>query len=170
METVLNRVKEKMPQHGGSEGVWEGEYIYTDIQGKELDRHKSRLTHTFPVDRPNEYDQRNQYTWDDGKTEDFRFTFKMTGDDESGYEMGFESERSKGLVWEEPLRIGDLATIRVSWHRTLIEGYSPFDVPAAMIHELIQMDKDYNHRGRVWQWYLDGELIGRTIIKEQRVA
>ena len=170
VETILNRVKEKMPQHGGSEGIWEGVYIYTDVEGKELDRHKSRLTHMFPKDRPNDYDQRNQYEWDNGHTEDFKFSFKMTGDDESGYKMGFENERSKGLVWEEPLRIGDLPTIRVSWHRTTIEGYSPFDVPSAMIHELIQMDKDFQHRGRVWQWYLEGELIGRTIIKERRVA
>ena len=166
----MNLVKEKMPQHGGSEGIWEGVYIYQDVEGNELDRHKSRLTHIFPEDRPNDYDQRNQYEWADGKTEDFKFSFEMTGDDESGWEMSFENERSSGLVWEEPLRIGDLATIRVSWNRTNIEGYTPFDVPTAMIHELIEMDKDYKHRGRVWQWYIDGELIGRTIIKEHRVG
>jgi|GEM_PF-356136 len=166
----MNMIKKMMPQHGGSEGVWKGVYIYQDVEGNELDRHNSLLTHTFPDDRPNDYDQRNQYEWADGKTEDFRFSFSMTGDDESGYEMGFENERSKGLVWEEPLRIGELATVRVSWLRKEIEGYSPYDVPSAMIHELIQMDADYKHRGRVWQWYVDGELIGRTIIKEQRVG
>ena len=46
----MNLVKQKMPQHGGSEGVWEGVYIYTDAEGNELDRHKSRLTHVFPED------------------------------------------------------------------------------------------------------------------------
>ena len=53
-----------MPQHGGSEGIWEGVYIYQDVEGNELDRHKSRLTHVFPEDRPNDYDQRNQYEWE----------------------------------------------------------------------------------------------------------
>jgi len=166
----MNLVKQKMPQHGGSEGVWEGVYIYTDAEGNELDRHASKLTHMFPEDRPNEYDQRNEYSWDNGKTEKIEFSFKMTGDDKNGYEMSFENERSKGLVWEEPLRIGDLATVRVSWLRKEIEGYSPYDVPSAMIHELIEMDKNYQNRGRVWQWFVDGELIGRTIIKEHRVA
>jgi len=166
----MNVVKQKMPQHGGSEGIWEGEYIYTDTEGKVLDRHKSRLTHMFPEDRPYEYDQRNQYEWEDGRTEDIKFSFTMTGSDEDGWEMGFENDRSQGLVWEEPLRIGDLATVRVSWNRKHIDGYSPYDVPGAMIHELIEMDKSYKHRGRVWQWFVDGELIGRTIIKEKRVG
>ena len=165
-ECVLNLVKQRMPQHGGSEGVWEGVYIYQDIEGKELGRHKSRLTHIFPDDKPMEYHQRNQYTWDNGQTEDFRFHFVMNEDNE----MHFENERSKGAVWEEKKRIGDLSNIRVSWHRKEIEGYAPYDVPSATIHELIEMDKDYKHRGRVWQWYVDGELIGRTIIKEHRVA
>ena len=166
----MNLVKQKMPQHGGSEGVWEGVYIYTDAEGKELDRHKSRLTHVFPDDRPNMYDQTNEYTWESGQKEKIQFSFEMTGNDEDGYQMSFENERSQGLVWEEPLRISDLATIRVSWLRKEIEGYSPYDIPSAMIHELIEMDKDYQHRGRVWQWFVNGELIGRTIIKERRVA
>ena len=63
-----------------------------------------------------------------------------------------------------------MANLRVSWHRTDVAGYSPFDRPYATIHELIEMDADFKHRARVWQWYHDGELIGRTIIKEQRVA
>lgn len=161
----MNLVRKMMPQHGGSEGVWEGVYIYTDAFGQELDRHDSRLTHIFPDHLPNEYHQENHYSWANGNTETIKFGFEMTNN-----ELAFENERSSGLVWEEPLRIGDLATVRVSWHRKEIEGYSPYDVPSAMIHELIQMDKDYKHRGRVWQWFKDGELIGRTIIKEQRVA
>ena len=160
----MNLVKQHMPQHGGSEGVWEGVYIYTDPYGKELDRHNSRLTHIFPDDQPTWYHQENHYEWADGKTETIKFGFEM-----KNKELSFENERSSGLVWEEPLRIGDMATIRVSWLRKEIEGYSPYDVPNAMIHELIEMDKDYQHRGRVWQWFKDGELIGRTIIKEHRV-
>jgi len=161
----MNQVKLRMPQHGGSEGVWEGEYIYQDTQGKELGGHKSRLTHIFPDDKPLEYHQRNQYEWADGSTEDFHFKFKINEDNE----MAFKNERSHGHVWEEKKRVGDMANVRVSWHRTEIEGYAPYDVPHATIHELIEMDKDFKHRGRVWQWYVDGELVGRTIIKERRV-
>jgi hypothetical protein len=38
------------------------------------------------------------------------------------------------------------------------------------VHELIEMDAEYKHRARVWQWYVDGVIAGRTIIQEQRVA
>lgn len=162
----MNLVKQRMPQHGGSEGVWEGVYIYQDVEGNELGRHKSRLTHIFPEDKPLEYHQRNQYFWDNGDTEDFRFHFVINDDNE----MEFKNERSHGCVWEEKPRVGDMANVRVSWHRSEIEGYAPYDVPHATIHELIEMDKDFQHRGRVWQWYVDGELIGRTIIKEHRVT
>lgn len=161
----MNLVKVMMPQTGRSEGVWEGTYIYTDPEGRELDRHSSRLTHAFPEDAPNEYHQRNQYTWQDGRTEDLRFKFVLQVN-----ELVFETDRSYGRVWDEPVRVGELASVRVSWHRTEVQGYSPYDVPHATIHELIQMDKDFVHRGRVWQWFAEGELIGRTIIKEKRVS
>jgi len=131
----MNRVKQLMPQMATSEGVWEGIYIYTDVDGKELDRHKSRLTHSFPDSHPDEYHQRNQYEWDDGR-----------------------------------VRVGDLATIRVSWHRTEIEGYTPFDIPHATLHEIIQQTLDGSMRSRTWQWFVDRKLIGRTIIHEKRVT
>lgn len=162
----MNLVKKRMPQHGGSEGVWEGVYIYQDVEGNELGRHKSRLTHMFPEDKPLEYHQRNQYFWDDGKTEDIRFHFTINEDNE----MVFKNDRSHGCVWEEKQRVGDMANVRVSWHRSEIEGYAPYDIPHATIHELIEMDSDYQHRARVWQWYVDGEIVGRTIINEKRVA
>ena len=162
----MNLIKKMMPQHGGSEGVWQGVYIYQDAEGNELGRHKSTLTHMFPEDKPNEYHQRNFYEWDDGKTEDIHFKFEMNED----HEMVFENERSYGCVWEEKKRVGDMSNVRVSWHRKEIEGYAPYDVPSATIHELIEMDKDYKHRARTWQWFVDGELIGRTIIKEHRIG
>ncbi len=160
----MNMIKKLMPQHGGSEGVWEGVYIYCDAEGKELDRHASRLTHEFPDDKPDEYHQTNEYSWADGRSEKLSFVFLRDGD-----EMKWESDRSYGKVWEEEKRVGDMANVRVSWHRTKVEGYSPFDAPETTIHELIEMDADFKHRARVWQWYANGELIGRTIIKEKRV-
>lgn len=162
----MNMIKKMMPQHGGSEGVWEGVYIYQDVEGKELGRHKSTLTHMFPNDKPNEYHQRNRYEFEDGTIEEFEFMFEMNADNE----MTFDSDRVQGCVWEEKKRVGDMANVRVSWHRKALDGYAPFDVPSATIHELIEMDKNYKHRARVWQWYYNDELIGRTIIKEQKVA
>lgn len=155
-----------------SEGVWEGEYIYCDAEGKELDRHTSRLTHVFPNDHPQEYHQRNQYEWASGQTEDFEFRFSL--DSEAAKhgitQLAWENDRSYGKVWEEPPRVGDLATIRVSWHRTQIDGYAPYDVPHATLHELIQQTLNGSMRSRVWQWFVDEELIGRTIIREKKVA
>lgn len=161
----MNLVKKMMPQHGGSEGIWEGVYIYSDPEGREVDRHTSRLTHVFPDDSANEYHQTNEYTWADGRSEKLSFKFLMTVN-----ELIFETERSYGRVWEEPIRVGDMPTVRVSWHRTAIQGYSPFDIPYATIHELIQMDAAFKYRGRVWQWFKDGKLIGRTLVNEQRVG
>ena len=168
----MNQIKLMMPQMSTCEGVWEGIYIYTDVEGKELDRHRSRLTHQFPTDLPEEYHQRNQYEWGDGRTEDFEFRFKL--DQEAAKvgvtQLAWHTDRSEGYVWEEPRRIGNFATVRVSWHRSEVEGYTPYDVPYATLHELIQQADDGSLRSRVWQWYVDGDLIGRTIIKEKRVS
>ncbi len=168
----MNRVKQLMPQMATSEGIWEGVYIYLDADGKELDRHKSRLTHVFPDSHPDEYHQRNQYEWEDGRAEDLEFRFGL---DKKAASVGitqlsWETDRSYGHVWEEPVRVGDLATIRVSWHRTEIEGYTPFDIPHATLHEIIQQTLDGSMRSRVWQWFVDHELVGRTIIREKRIT
>lgn len=168
----MNQVKQLMPQMATSEGVWEGIYIYSDAMGKEVDRHKSRLTHTFPNDLPNEYHQRNQYEWADGRTQDLSFRFKL--DEEAAKngmtQLTWDTDRSYGKVWEEPLRVGNLATVRVSWHRTEVDGYAPFDIPRATLHEIIQQRLDGGLRARTWQWFLDEDLIGRTIIKEKRLS
>ena len=161
-----------MPQMATSEGIWEGVYIYYDADGQEVDRHKSRLTHTFPESQPDEYHQRNQYEWADGRSEDLEFRFGL---DHKAAQVGvtqltWDTERSYGKVWEEPVRVGDLATVRVSWHRTEIEGYTPFDIPHATLHEIIQQTLDGSMRSRVWQWFVDHELVGRTMIREKRIT
>lgn len=168
----MNIVKQKMPQMATSEGVWEGLYIYNDADGKEVGRHRSRLTHIFPDDHPDEYHQINHYEWDDGKTESLEFRFKLdaVAAKVGVTQLAWENERSHGMVWEEPIRVGDMSTIRVSWHRTQIDGYAPYDVPQATLHEIIQQHMKGNHRARVWQWLVDGEIVGRTMIKEQRVS
>lgn len=168
----MNIVKEKLPQMATSEGIWEGIYIYTDSDGKEVGRHRSCLTHIFPEDHPDEYHQVNRYDWEDGKSEEFKFKFKL--DEEAAkdgvYQLSWKNERSHGLVWEEPIRVGELSTIRVSWHRSEIEGYAPYDIPYATLHEIISQEMHGDNRARVWQWLVDGEIVGRTLIKEKRVA
>lgn len=168
----MNQVKKLMPQMATSEGVWEGTYIYCDADGNEVDRHKSRLTHSFPDSHPDEYRQRNQYEWANGRTEDLEFRFQLDAEAEKKgiTQLSWETDRSYGKVWEEPLRIGDLATVRVSWHRTEIDGYIPFDVPHATLHEIIQQRLDGGMRARTWQWFVDNDLVGRTIIKEKRIT
>ena len=118
----MNLIKKRMPQHGGSEGVWEGVYIYQDIEGNELGRHKSRLTHTFPDDKPLEYHQRNQYFWDNGDTEDFRFHFVMNEDND----MAILPSRSTSCVFAVASELYELALIHISEPSTDNQFYAPF--------------------------------------------
>ena len=162
---MSNQVKQVMPQLALIEGVWEGTYTYAAPDGSILDIHKSRLTHVFPESAPDEYHQTNEYTWESNKTERIEFAFKLRGQ-----ELAFDQKRAKGRVWEEELRLGDLATIRVSWERTDHVGYTPYDLTDCCVHELIQINQEATKRARVWQWFQDGELVQRTLIKEVRIA
>ena len=58
----------------------------------------------------------------------------------------------------------------MSWKRTDQLGYGDYDMTNCYVHELIQIDPASTRRGRVWQWFADGELILRTIIKETRTG
>ena len=51
------------------EGVWEGWYRHFDINGEQIDAHKSKLVCRIPDEKPNIYHQTNHYTWENGETE-----------------------------------------------------------------------------------------------------
>lgn len=165
MEIIVNKVKGLMPQLARIKGVWEGAYAYVDPNGKLLDQHQCKLIHIFPDDNPEEYHQINEYIWNDGKKERLEFVFKLQGN-----ELSFTHPRAVGYVWEEKLRIGELATLRVSWLRSDHQGYSPYDLPNCCVHELIQINSDATKRARVWQWFQNEELVQRTVIEEVRVS
>jgi hypothetical protein len=160
---------EGMPNFVNVLGVWEGEYIYTAPDGTIRDRHRSRLTCRLSKDDPEVYLQRNEYFWETGaqagKTEcfDFRFLF-------DGQKLCYDHPRAIGYCWEEPKVVGDLVCIRVSWQRSDAAGYGDYDITQADVHELIQVDRSTMRRGRVWQWFSEGDLFLRTIIKEHRTA
>ena len=43
-------------------------------------------------------------------------------------------------------------------------------MPDAYLYEMIQLSDCGRYRSRVWQWFADGKLTGRTLIDEQRVS
>lgn len=147
-------IREGMPTLARHEGYWEGEYIYLDPSGKEIDRHTSRLACLFPEDDSEfQYDQTNTYTWPDGRQEVHHFPGTY-----DGYgRMHFDTDRLKGITWGL-----DENVIYLTWVYKE-EGTN------LRLFELIVLDDSGNNRCRTWQWVRDGKIEMRTIINETRV-
>src|SRR5688572_14236002 len=88
-------IREEMPLLARHEGVWEGTYTFIDPAGNIIDRHRSRLTCSFPEEGEFPYFQTNEYTWDDGRTE--RIEFPAAYKDNK---IWFDTERINGYCWE----------------------------------------------------------------------
>ena len=43
------------------------------------------------------------------------------------------------------------------------------DIKDSSLYEMIQLSEDGNKRARTWHWFENGELVKRTLIKEERV-
>lgn len=129
-------------------GVWEGTYTLMDVTGKVLDRHKSRLT--CEIDGDNWF-QRNEYTWDDGKsdTKEFGGLFQ-------GGKLVFDTPRLQGEAVE-----ADEKTIVLRW----IYAHEP----ESTYSEIISL-VDAEHRCRTWQHFEQGEFAKLTVIDERKVA
>ncbi|MBI3422194.1 MAG: DUF3598 domain-containing protein [Acidobacteria bacterium] len=144
-------IRTEMPLLARHAGDWKGEYIYLDNAGNVLDRHASHLTSVFPEDGSADYHQTNRYTWTDGRTEIHQFP----GTYRDG-KLYLESERISGYTWEV-----DDKTIILTWvYKAAPENY---------LYEMIQLSPCGKHRARTWHWFEHGEIVKRTIIKEQRV-
>ncbi|MEM7586277.1 MAG: DUF3598 family protein [Acidobacteriota bacterium] len=130
-------------------GVWEGTYTLIDRQsGQVLDRHKSRLSCSIDGTK---WSQRNEYTWDDGRTEVKEFD----GDFRDG-KLLFDTPRLKGEAVE-----ADEKTIVLRW----IYTHAPQDDYS----EIITLVDD-THRSRTWQHFESGAFAKLTIIDERKVA
>jgi hypothetical protein len=145
-------IRTDMPVLARHEGEWEGEYIYVDMDGKELDRHKAQLSCAYPADGPYAYHQINRYTWADGRHQEIHFP--ATYRDKR---IWWDTDRITGSAWEI-----DGRTVMLTWTRK--------DMPGEYLYEMIQISEDGQNRGRTWHWFKDDVMYQRTIIKERRIG
>jgi hypothetical protein len=146
--TPSAEIREGMPVLARHEGVWDGRYVHVDAEGAQVDAHDSTLTCRFP--EAGDYHQTNRYTWADGRVEEIEFP--------ASYRDGriwFDTDRIKGSAWE----IDD---------RTVVLHWSYKHDPQGYLYEMIQLSDCGNHRARTWHWFEGGELVKRTLIKEQK--
>lgn len=131
------------------EGVWEGTYTLIDRRsGEVLDHHRSRLTCRIDGE---DWWQRNEYTWDDGRSETKEFAGRFTGG-----KLVFDTPRLRGEAVE-----ADDQTIVLRW----VYCHAPNEAYS----EIISLVDDH-HRSRTWQHFEDGDFRKVTVIDERKVA
>lgn len=146
-------IREGMPLLARHDGEWEGEYVTVDVDGKVIDRHRSRLLCRFPEDEVGvDYRQTNMYEWADGRAETHEFPARFADG-----KIWFDTDRIEGHAWEIDDRV-----VVLTW---VYKGDADMH-----LYELIHLSADGKHRGRVWQWFRDDELFQRTLIKEVKIA
>lgn len=152
----MSEIKVAMPLLARNEGVWDGFYRHTDVQGNKIDEHRSRLVCRFPEDGPYPYHQTNHYTWDDGRTEarDFPATYRDG-------RMWFDNALIYGWAAEVPLD---------DFNRTLMLNWTRKGESDLYLYEMIQMSDCGRYRCRVWQWIKSGRIHMRTLIDEEKVS
>lgn len=151
-------IRTALPVTARHEGEWKGEYVYVDPDGNVTDRHASHLSCTFPDDGPYPYYQINRYQWADGRSEELHFPATLSPE---GDRMLFDTDRIFG--WAADVKLD-------GYHRTTMLNWIRKDIPNAYLYEIINIDETNSRRARTWQWFKDGELYQRTIIKEFRVG
>jgi len=138
------------------EGVWEGTYRYYDATGEKFDEHASRLICRFPKTGPYPYHQTNFYHWTDGRKDERDFPAMIVDG-----RISWDNELIQG--WAADVALDEFGrTVMLHWVRK--------DMPDAYLYEMIQLSDCGRYRSRVWQWFADGKLTGRTLIDEQRVS
>ncbi|MBO0603007.1 DUF3598 family protein [Sporosarcina sp. E16_3] len=145
-------IREEMPVFARHEGEWKGVYTVVDPKGNVIDQHDSYLTCNLREDdKEYPYFQTNTYTWADGRSE--KISFPGSYKDKH---IIFDTDRINGHSWEI-----DENTIVLTWKYV--------SEPNNYLYEMINLSPDGKHRARVWQWFENGELTKRTIIKEEKV-
>lgn len=148
--TDLSALAAQMPLLARTLGIWDGTYTRVDPDGRLLDRHRCRLTCSWQDDGT--YLQVNEYSWDDGRRETFRFPATV-----SGGRLHFDTERILGDAWE----IGP---------NTMVLNWVYKQDPSGFRWELITLSDDYNRKSRVWQHFDGSKLVAVTVIKEERAG
>lgn len=137
-------------------GIWDGWYRHIDIDGNQIDAHRSRLVCRIPDETPNIYHQTNHYTWDDGRTEirDFKGHAHEN-------KLKLDNDIIQGWAGEEPLD---------EHRRTMMLHWTRNGEPDVYLYEMIQLSDCGTKRARVWQWLNAGVTVKRTLIDEHRVS
>lgn len=135
-------------------GEWRGEYVHLDPEGREVDRHASRLQMWAPDDGSCDVVQVNTYTWPDGREEAIRFDGFLRGRD-----VHFDNDRIAGHMHQT-----DDRTILLTW------SYKDLLKPGNYLYELIQLSQDGLQKVRTWHWMEDDRLTRRTVIRETKTA
>lgn len=133
-------------------GVWEGSYRLVDLEGRDLDRHASRVEVSFPEDEAHHYLQRNRFSWNDGRVVEAEHPGVY-----SDGRLWWNTGLIRGCAWQ-----GDERTCILTWERT--------DAPGAHLYELIVLAPDGLTRARTWHWFRNGACYQRTLIDERKVA
>ena len=94
------------------------------------------------------YVQKNQFTWDDGRTHKAEFVGTLVGD-----KIFWDTETFKGFGWQASPAIFLLELDRK-------------DVPGASFSEVIIMGDTKRSRARTWHWFREGHCYQRTLCNE----
>lgn len=137
-----------MPYIFAHEGIWEGVYKHVDVQGNNIDQHKSRVECIFPDEGNVVYIQKNRFEWDDGRVETNEFSGILICD-----RIYWDTNTFKGFGWQ------------ANKHIFLLE-LDRKDELDAKFYEIIVMDKGSKTRARTWHWFKDGNCYKRTLCDE----
>lgn len=151
-------ITDRMPLVADQAGVWDGEYIHLDAEGREIDRHGSRLVCRL-MDGPDGeavLSQSNLYSWADGSKEVRYFEGIFRGD-----RLWISNSLIDGWTGAVSLDITD---------RTIMVGWTRSGEPDFRYYEMITVAEDGDAKNRTWHWYRKGRLFQRTIINERRTS
>lgn len=149
---MSNPLKELMPAIFDHEGVWDGVYQYIDLEGQLLDQHLSRVECVFPDEGDVVYIQKNQFTWEDGRTHQVEFGGVLIEN-----RIYWDTETFSGFGWQASPGIFLLELDRK-------------DVQGASFSEAIVMGNTRKDRARTWHWFKDGKCYQRTLCNERLVS
>jgi hypothetical protein len=151
---------ELLPALVRQQGVWRGTFRRYDAGGEWCESFASTIVlRVFPREGALRYQQTNQYLWPDGSEQ----RFDSEGEIRDG-RVWFRSEAFEGWAMDLPdegFGGGASAAVLRLW---------PRQPGGPEVLEVIHCSADGRHRRRCSQSLLDGQVIRRTFIDEQKIS
>jgi len=145
--SIPDIVKESYDLFDRHSGVWEGEYVILDVEGKRIDSYRSCLR---LARKGNQWLQRNHYMFGDDR-EDVVFQFEGKFNDKG--ELLFDTPRLRGKAWASQ------GVVLLHWE--YVQPVANFN------SEQINMIGE-GRRMRSWQLSEQGSPKGHVIIQESQ--